>query len=117
MAQSHSLRSRVEAPEELLERERPSTIISISTPSSSIPLTRRAAPSARPKSLGAKLAFPLYGNARNVHVRIEGMIRMLNWEKSSGAEAPRNKISFFSPPPPSGFSKWTRVRSWVQAAS
>ena len=42
---------------------------------------------------------------------------MFDWEKSSGVDAPRKKNTFLAPQPPSGFSMWTRMRSWVQAAA
>ena len=38
-----------------------------------------------------------------VHVRIEGKIRMLNCEKSSGVDAPRKKNTFLAPHPLQGF--------------
>ena len=43
------------------------------------------------------------------------MVVTLNF--TSGVDAPRKKISFFSPHPLQDFSKWTRMRSWVKAAS
>ena len=46
---------------------------------------------------------------------IEGKIRMFDWEKSSGVEAPRKKNTFLAPHPLQGFSKWTRMRSWAHS--
>jgi hypothetical protein len=54
---------------------------------------------AKLKSLGAKFAFPRYGDSRFGNVRIEWKIWMLNWVKSSGVDAPRNKITFLAPRP------------------
>ena len=50
-----------------------------------------------------EVAFPRYGCAQNGHVRIEGKIRMLNCEKSSGVDAPRKKNTFLAPHPLQGF--------------
>jgi hypothetical protein len=47
----------------------------------SIPLAGREVPSAPPNHSG----------------RVEGKMRMFDWRKSSGVDAPRKKISFFSP--------------------
>jgi hypothetical protein len=46
-----------------------------------------------------EVAFPRYGCAGNRHDRIEGKIRMLNCEKSSGVDAPRKKNTFLAPHP------------------
>jgi hypothetical protein len=112
VAQSHSLRSRLE--EELLERERPSTIEPYqwrtSTTSGhfhhididslcSIPLAGRGSVIRAAETTRGEARPARYGRNRFGYVRIEGEIRMFDWEKSSGVDAPRKKIVFLAPRP------------------
>ena len=75
----------------------------------------REAPSAKPKSLGAKpRGLPAgYGSSHYVLIYTIHSVWMLNLQKSREAEASSNKSSFFSPPPPSGFFRGTGMRSGV----
>ena len=76
------------------------SIISISTPSCSIPLAGREAPSAQPKSLGAKLAFrSVWSLAGNRHGPYPVEDTDVKLRKSSGVDAPRKKNTFLAPTP------------------
>jgi hypothetical protein len=55
------------------------------------------------ESLGAKPSPLGMGRDHFGHVRIEGKIRMFDWEKSSGVEIAHQNFAFFAPRPRTEF--------------